>query len=259
MARNEKIGKCRLCLKEKKLCDSHLIPEFVYRKMGYDEKHRIYIYKPEETFGDEFYINKGIREYLLCRECELQLSKYENYVAKKINYIYNGIKLLKNFNYSQYRFHIKNINYKIFKLFLLSILWRASVSHKFKISIYKHEEIVRDMIYNENPGEYYEYGCKITFLNIINEPWLNEILVEPSHVAKKIERHNVFNFVFLGFLWSFFVSSNTKDYSLKHTFIKSDNELILGLATPQLLYNSISHLKNLKNNKRLKNIIAEKK
>ena len=52
-----------------------------------------------------------------------KISKYEDYIAK---YLKGGIEL--NFEDDGSVIKVGGIDYKIFKLFQLSILWRASIS-----------------------------------------------------------------------------------------------------------------------------------
>ena len=70
---------CRLCLKKKVLKNSHIIPEFIYSPL-YDEKHRFHVLSNMNVSGPAK-LQKGIREYLLCGECEGKLSKYERYMS----------------------------------------------------------------------------------------------------------------------------------------------------------------------------------
>jgi hypothetical protein len=131
---------CKLCKKEAKLRYSHILPEFFYSNM-YDEKHRALKVASDEK---ERYFQKGIREYLLCQECETKLSRYEGYAAKLIREIPNfspdtsGL-----FLYSE------NVDYLRLKLFQLSIIWRASISkdRMFEsVKLGRHEEKIRKML-----------------------------------------------------------------------------------------------------------------
>src|SRR6266487_81589 len=71
---------CALCQKKKQLRRSHIVPEFLYKQM-YDPKHRFFALSctPSER---ERQHQKGLREFLLCADCELLFSGFENYAAK---------------------------------------------------------------------------------------------------------------------------------------------------------------------------------
>ena len=143
--KNSIIDKCKLCLQNKKLCDSHIISEFLF-KPGYDEIHRINELKANT--GNSNYIQKGIREYLLCSDCENLISKWEDY---------SSILLKKmEINEKKEAVYLKNINYKYFKLFHLSILWKASIAkgNEFcNVALGPHEEKLRKKLLNEDAGQ----------------------------------------------------------------------------------------------------------
>lgn len=109
---------CRLCKKEAKLRNSHILPEFFYLDL-YEEKHRTLQIAQE---GEKI-IQKGIREYLLCQQCETKLSKYEKYAKELINEIPNFSR-----NDELGILYSENVDYTKFKLFQLSLLWRSGIS-----------------------------------------------------------------------------------------------------------------------------------
>ncbi len=79
---------CKLCKKDKKLMNSHIIPEFIYKPL-YDEKHRFHVistYKQKDRPKEQ----KGIRERLLCLDCEQHISRYEDY-ARKV--LFGGVEI----------------------------------------------------------------------------------------------------------------------------------------------------------------------
>ena len=149
------IGKCPLCLEEKLLAHSHIIPEFNYEEF-YDEKHRLRTFEGDGTVQDRKWMQKGIREYLLCgaregkREgCEGKLSVWESHAADllgagKINPLtVPGRETLEI-----------PIQYEEFKLYGMSLIWRLAVtSHpNFAIgSLGDCQEELRQAIHEGNP------------------------------------------------------------------------------------------------------------
>jgi hypothetical protein len=75
---NGKNEPCRLCHSEgEELRFSHILPEFLYKPLR-DEKHRyIGLKYSQETGAKRVLLQKGIREYLLCGNCEQVLAKYQ--------------------------------------------------------------------------------------------------------------------------------------------------------------------------------------
>ena len=147
--------KCKLCQHEKELCDSHIIPEFFYDLL-YDNNHRIKRISIDPDINiKRVYEQNGLREKLLCKNCEGILNKFETYACE----------LWRNqfLNISNQFNCLNGIDYQKFKLFLISIIWRCGIttnSH-FNIDLGIHQEKMRDMLYNNNPGNYDEYGCLI--------------------------------------------------------------------------------------------------
>jgi hypothetical protein len=144
---------CRLCLKNRSLQNSHIVPEFLYVS-GYDEKHRqIDVQAGRSGFK---YIQKGLREPLLCAECEQLLNReYETYFHR---FWYRTVRLPKTTR--QAAIHLPNFDYSRFKLFHLSILWRASVSsleEYSQVSLGEYEEPIRKMLIDKQPLTPYDY------------------------------------------------------------------------------------------------------
>ena len=148
--------KCKLCLQEKRLLNcSHIISDFTYQDL-YDENHKIN--KIQDLSNPMKFIRVSSGEYdkgILCEECEQKIGKFENYAAVILFGGNIAKKEMPRF-ISQVNPHgveyisIQNIDYRKFKLFLLSLLWRASISKRdyFKhVRLGKYEDEIRKMIY----------------------------------------------------------------------------------------------------------------
>ncbi len=112
------IGICKLCLEVKTLMESYSIPRSYFKRLKKDSPQLMIIQKGSKPKLE----NIDPKEPLLCFECEQFISnEYESY----------GTRLLRNpHNIRKNSDHIivNSFNYKRFYLFLLSILWRASIS-----------------------------------------------------------------------------------------------------------------------------------
>lgn len=108
--------KCRLCLCDAELQRSHIIPRTVLKSAKSGQRWTF------EHEKDEPYLrNTDLMEKLLCSACENQLSKLE---GSQIGFLRNG-KIVKKTG-AQLRF--PGFNFSKFYLFLISILWRASIA-----------------------------------------------------------------------------------------------------------------------------------
>src|SRR4051812_9280912 len=112
---------CRLCRREIPLCDSHIIPEFFYSTL-YDDNHRFIgiSTNPEKA---ECYFQKGLREKVLCKDCECKFSVHENYARG----VFLGGQEIQTACEPQ-RMKLAGLDYQSMRLFELSLLWRMGIS-----------------------------------------------------------------------------------------------------------------------------------
>ena len=193
--------KCRLCLNERVLCKSHIVPEFLFKALYAKEKHQ---FVQVEGSPKVRKWQKGFREKMLCRECEDKLNKWETYAAQVF---FGGTELsmekMNNF------IIIRDIEYTRFKLFQLSLIWRAGASklQQFSnVNLGPHEEKLRSMLVKCNPGEAYEYGCLI-ILNPSYFDFTSKMMMLAQET--RFDGHRCYMFVLAGFTWVFFISSHT--------------------------------------------------
>jgi hypothetical protein len=213
--------KCRLCLEDKELQKSHIIPEFFYKPV-YDGLHRLNVVstKPSDKIK---YQQKGYRERLLCYDCEQLLSPLENYV-RRVFYGDTGVETQDVGN----GIILRNIDYQKFKLFQLSFLWRASVSRQgffSEVNLGHKEETIRKMLIAQIPGEPYQFGCIMAFLLWEENKPLDGIILPPARLH--IEGHMCFRFIVGGSAWFFVVSRHSKDFKLKDFFLRQGEELTI--------------------------------
>lgn len=113
-------NECRLCHNVTNLCQSHIIPEFCYQDL-YDTKHRGHLMQSDMP-GIRL-VQKGLREPLLCTECETRLSKLEKWFKE---FWYGAAGLPGVVNERIIKISVPNM--ERFHMFHLSILWRAGVA-----------------------------------------------------------------------------------------------------------------------------------
>ncbi len=237
--------KCKLCFEERDLENSHIISEFWYKPL-YDEKHRFHVLStaPEDK---NVFEQKGIREKLLCHDCEQYFSRLEDYVRKVF---YGGVGVwIKN---DRNKILINGIDYTKFKLFQLSLLWRASVSsHKLfsEVSLGPHEEKLRRMLVSKNPGEYYDYGCILIGLLMDGSKLMHEMVMQPEPI--RIKDFRWFRFVLGGCIWLFIVSSHSKIFELRDFFLQKEGNLIIHLQSAENVGFIAGLIKDLKNRGKL--------
>ncbi|MFC1532544.1 hypothetical protein ACFLZG_04380 [Thermodesulfobacteriota bacterium] len=199
--------KYKLCKKNNKLLKkSHIISEFVYKEL-FDEKHRLY----EALINPNFQVKSKPRQSgaydkkILCEDCDNKvLGGLERYASLVF---FGGIELdIKKSNLAEdfsIYLDIKGVDYIKFKLFLLSILWGAGISSLpifSDINLGKHQEILRDKIISNNPGNSNEYLCAI-FTYLHNKQLPHQIVAKPGAIINGEQR--IYAFLISGILFVF--------------------------------------------------------
>jgi len=217
---------CALCLHERELCRSHIIPEFIYKSL-YDDDHRIEMIsaKPEVENRD---IQKGLWEHMLCHDCETKISKWEDYAKHAITGGNKApITVVEAIRGRGVK--VAGIDYHKFKLFQLSVLWRAHVAKWpffSAVDLGHHAEPIRHMILNEVPGMSKEYGCVMCSV-VENDAVIVDIIEQP--LKTMLGGVDCFRFLFGGFIWAF-PFSNSPPSHLEEFFLQSDGTLVWAIG-----------------------------
>ena len=137
------------------LVRSHILPEFLYKPI-YDPDHRFGVVSSDVGLAT-YRIRKGVREYLLCEECERLLSKHETVVANEIRCIMDTI--CQNPGIERYD---AKVSYLDWRLCILSIMLRVSLSRRDRfVGIemgLEHETNLKNMLIEGNPGDPLRYA-----------------------------------------------------------------------------------------------------
>jgi hypothetical protein len=210
--REEAADVCRLCRQPSILQNSHVLPEWGYGPL-YDNKHRMIALR---VGGDQpasaEYMQKGIRERLLCKGCEARLSRHEKYAR-------DLLMARKPLDLPPSRGQVVNqADYTPFKLFQLSLLWRAHLSsHEFFTTVdlgFRHAERLRTMLDDENPGAAADYPCFLSVLYFGGEQHAGMML---KPLSGRTEGQRTYRLIFAGFHWMFVVSSHARYHRMAST------------------------------------------
>lgn len=211
---------CALCQGTGELQRSHVIPEFLFRAL-YDEKHRFHVISTDEAERNK-YQQKGPREPLLCARCEQQFSRYERYASLALS---GGIEL--GYQLEGPALVLSGLDYSQFRLFQLSVLWRAGVSrHDFfkDVSLGPHEEPLRLAILHEDPGLPERYGC-IMCAVVHDEKIQRDLVLQPERV--RFSGLSGYRFVFGGLVWIYVVSSHRSQAGIERGFLQQDGKALV--------------------------------
>lgn len=232
---NEKSGTCRLCLKKKELRHSHIIPEFMYQNLYYSTPKRFYSLNVDLDNSDNSkrkIEQKGIREYLLCGECEVKLSRYENYAAETIYAKNLGnktciVKANQTPDLQYFTYEYAGFSYSDFKLFQLSLLWRIIISKSFNTPDIDDSivEKLRIAIHGQNPLEFEDFGCLLQVIKYKKEQIAKGFILDPF--LTKNQGVTVLNILTDGFMYSFYLNSKELTDSEKEFFLRQDGTMVI--------------------------------
>lgn len=208
----------------------------------YDENHRFLKFNPKDHFekDDRIYkLPKGEYESgILCKECDNNIiGKLETYGNLAI--YGKGIQNSRAPTIETFRTQsgtlfarASNLDYNQFKLFHLSILWRASISKRdfFKeVNLGPHEEIIGKMILENDPRSATDYP--IVFSSFTDGKYLPKALITQPKKARSKEGIRVYIFVISGMIYHFFVgqSSEMPDYIVDETITEDGTATITSI------------------------------
>ena len=222
---------CKLCNEKKKLLRrSHIIPDFMYKGL-FDENHFIapidlIEFKRRKLLPDGFYDSN-----ILCENCDNKiLGKLESYASiviwggkSKPDYYpkYEG----KINQLNQKFLHVTNLDYTKFKLFLLSIIWRASISkHKIfnSVSLGEHEESIRKMIIENNPSSKDDYPVGM-FILTQNNRGPTKMIANP--IPNKKDKSLIYNFLINGLVINYKIEGQADKELYNQISIKENNTM----------------------------------
>lgn len=209
---------CALCLIDKDLRDSHIIPEFMYQSL-YDEIHRFHVLSNDASERNQKF-QKGLREKLLCGDCEQYLGRYERYVSLLV-----GGELDLEYEAHGRLAVVRKVDYKALRMFQLSILWRAGASTLpffSQITLGPHQERLRLLLRSDKQGIPWQYGC-LMFALLHEDQIQKDLIVQPT--STKVDNVFGYRFVFGGFVWVYMVGSHRSTKHLETASLDPAGEL----------------------------------
>src|ERR1035437_1030012 len=196
---------CRLCKQPADLRDSHVFPEFVYRP-SYDGTHTAVLLDMQA--GVKGRREKGFTESMLCDACENRFSKWEDYFARIWLHRTNNIRPASLV--AGQLITVAGLDYAPFKLFHMSVLWRAGVSNRREfdaVTLGTREQALRLALLASDPGRPDEFP----FFGVgLRDPktggWQDALIHAP--VAARMNGQWVFTMIFGGVRWHYFTSAH---------------------------------------------------
>ena len=199
---------CRLCHHDCQLRDSHIVPKFLHEGL-YNTKGHAMAITGLDTRGWKP-VQDGAKEYLFCEKCEQHFNKY--YEEPFLDQWVKATPLPDPWGVEDLR--LARFDYSSFKLFHLSVFFRASVSSLLAfatVALGPHEERLRQLILSRNPGEAWEYP--ILGRAIVHHETKHLIHMVSGAVQSSSEGHRCYGMLYGGVEWCIRVSSHRdKDF-----------------------------------------------
>ena len=225
---------CKLCEQEKKLIKAHILPKFLYEKMKDENNSFLTVNYDIKDFKNHKKKKVQIEDYdpkILCGDCDNRIlgRYYEDYAkimfygAKFPTEINPECTNFKNPNDGAEYSICVNFDYKRTKNFLLSLLWRASITDRpffDEVSLgSKHNERLRKILYENIETDEDEYPILISsFIRTKNK--FDNLIFKPYRSRNK---DGLTSYVFMidGYQYIFFVKSK------EHSFPKNLKKISL--------------------------------
>jgi hypothetical protein len=211
-------GPCRLCLRNRALRRSHIFPEFLFRRIA-DSKNRAV--ELSISRGKSRILQTCDWEYLLCGDCEARLQEHEDYFAK-IWYEFPSLPERPGPSVQ-----LSDLDYRRFKLFHLTALWRAAVSTRpafDTVTLGRHAEKLRRMLLAGDPGPAGRYPVSGVIL-LDDDGNVQHKVLEPYYQSR-VAGHHFYYAHYAGCEWMVTVSSHPyRDLAPAHLTV--DGRLLL--------------------------------
>ena len=242
-------GICKLCDLEKDIIRSHIIPDSFYREIKKGSGGNFVLINNDPNSKMQV-SQTGVWEHLLCAECDNKLGRYDGYALNFCKQYWGTIIT------NEKRLIASNVDYKLMRLFQISVLWRAQITtrYEFQSSKFhpKHEARLKQMILNEDIGKYYEYGCFL-YLNVDEGKVLKYLIKTPSHYTFK--GFNGVDFTFGGFTWAFLVNSHMEKFPFNDYLLQDGKDVPITIAEFYKLKTHRSLLKQFQEQGKLQRMI----
>jgi hypothetical protein len=217
---------CKLCHSNNQLQNSHIISETFWTAI-YDEKHRAVPLATESSSLK--FIQQGIRERLLCELCEQKFSKWELVLKNSLVDIGKRKSRFLTINrMNEKLYKIECIKYKEFKLAILSILWRMSITSDpffkdYNLGVYN--EKLRQILLYENVPDEKQYPIMVSRCEIDNIFYPDMIFLFLP--AKHYNMFTVQSFIIWGHHFKILVNDEKFPKIFNEYFLRDSGELFI--------------------------------
>lgn len=210
-------GICAFCGQNSKLVESHVIPKGLYWGLqGCLHKAPILVSPFENEFQKDRPI--GFYDYFLCHVHEKQFNDWDTY----------AIKLLRDTTPKTISggWLFEGADYKLIKLFFISLLWRAHVTKNIffeRVSLGPHADRLKELIAHGDPSTPEEYSVILWR----SEELLAKVIIAPYH--EKYAGVSFIRFYLPGYMALIKVDNNPLSQEFKPNALGKSNTWFVAL------------------------------
>jgi hypothetical protein len=212
--------RCQLCHQDRVLCNSHIVPEFLYANL-YNEKGHMLGINGRGKLGRAV-LQHGLKQQLFCSSCE---QHFNDRFEKPFLEQWVRARPLPDPWHDMKQVCMAKFDYAAFKLFHLSVLFRASVCSLptfSEVNLGPHEERIRKMLVDVDPGLPSTYPI---FGHAIVHHESHRIVDMVTQAEKSsINGHKCWGIVYGGAQWWISVSSH-RNYDFEQAGLQPDGHM----------------------------------
>lgn len=212
---------CRLCHQPAPLRNSHIVTEALYEALYNDKGHLMAI----SGLGNKGWkpLQQGLKERLFCEVCE---QRFNEQFEKPFIQWWRDQSGPENWSDGERR--LIHVEYAPFKLFHLSVLYRADAS---SLPTYRevslgahHRERIRQMLLNRDPGLASDYTIRA--FAVIDKASRQRFPMITQPVRVRVQGHSFYGMMYAGAEWWTRVSSH-KESEVDPDALASDGTLVM--------------------------------
>jgi hypothetical protein len=222
------------------LRQSHIIPEHVYQHV-YDDLSRFSVL-PFSTGGRPQIKQHGLKERLLCHDCEQLTGLYDSYAKTFLQW--RGIS---SERVTSELLRLRGIDYAKLKLFILATLFRSHASKQpffSTVNLGPHAEPIRQTVLSGDPGPSDRYP--LTLIAVVKGDYSGlEVGMISQPERMRADGNVIYRFFFGGLMWIVSVSSHRHPSYVYEGALQEDGSIMI-IARPAAgagpIANSFRHL-----------------
>jgi hypothetical protein len=236
---------CKLCGEEKPLIEAHIVPRCINKALLMPNVPMRRLSKDSNIFPARLHTGEYDKN-ILCKECDSSFSPWDEYARDLLfDDFETKNSLLKDghgLNNKQLGYYSLPYDYAKLKLFILSMMWRTSISDRSsfrRVNLGPFEPEVRELLARKDPGDTQKFPAFIC--RYIDD--LGKKIMLGAHRSRHLNM-NIINLFLPGYVIVVKVDSRKVSIPIDGLVMQPDRPLIIGTrnlkASPE--YN---HLKEI--------------